>query len=110
VSLADADNRPSSSLQSPLHHLHFPLHTKFRLSNSVAITQDPTKATDSVPISDADFIAEFLAALGDGSSQLDLPDTGPLKHWQNLKPESFEKIARQCLACIYSSFFVRIYH
>jgi hypothetical protein len=32
----------------------------FPLGNSVAVTQDPAMAVDSLPISDADFLAEFL--------------------------------------------------
>jgi hypothetical protein len=62
-------------------------------------------ATDSLPISDADFIAGLLGALRDGSSVLDMPDTAPLKQWQKLQPETFDEIAHKCLVCSLVCFF-----
>jgi hypothetical protein len=56
-------------------------------------------ATDSLPISDAEFIAGLLGALRDGSSVLDMPDTAPLKQWHKLQPETFDEIAHKCLVC-----------
>jgi hypothetical protein len=56
---------------------------------------------DSLPISDVDFLADFINALSDESSVFDMPDTAPLKHWQNdTTPETLDKIARQFLVCI----------
>jgi hypothetical protein len=56
---------------------------------------------DSLPISDVDFLAEFINALRNESSVFDMPDTAPLKHWQNdTMPETLDKIARQFLVCI----------
>jgi hypothetical protein len=76
------------------------LEIDFPLDNSVAVTQDPAMAVDSLPISDADFLAEVLHALADGTNVFDMPDTAPLKHWHNdMKPESLEKIAKQFLVC-----------
>jgi hypothetical protein len=70
------------------------------LGSFVPDAQDPALAVDSLPISDADFLAEFLAALKDGSSVFDMPDTAPLRHWHSdMKDEDLTKIARQFLVC-----------
>jgi hypothetical protein len=65
---------------------------------AAAPPQDPAMAPDSLPISDDDIIDDFMAALQDGSSVFDMPDTAPLKHWHNdMKGDSLHEIAAQFL-------------
>jgi hypothetical protein len=68
--------------------------------NAVPATQAPTMAVDSLPISDADFLAAVLTALRDGSSVFDKPGAPALNRWENVvKPADEEKIAKRFLVC-----------
>jgi hypothetical protein len=72
----------------------------FSVANAVPVTHDPAMAVDSLPISDADFLAAFLTALGDGTSVFDKVDSAALKRWENnVKPAGEVKIARRFLVC-----------
>ncbi|KAF8533840.1 hypothetical protein BDD12DRAFT_945018 [Trichophaea hybrida] len=56
------------------------------------------QASDNLPIRDQDILNDLLDALLDGVNVFDMPDTAPLKHWNNdMTADQMETIAQNFL-------------